>query len=52
MLSLRSASDWKDFDLVGTKEGPPFRERGVAVCENCYAILKQKVRTGSRIGRS
>lgn len=35
--------------LVGTKEGVPVEERDVAVCEDCYAVLKEKVRTRSRV---
>jgi hypothetical protein len=35
--------------LVGTKEGVPVEEQDVAVCEDCYVVLKEKVRTRSRL---
>jgi hypothetical protein len=35
--------------LVGTKKGVPVEERDVAVCEDCFAILKEKVMTRSRL---
>ncbi len=35
--------------LMGTKNGVPHREEDVNVCEDCYAVLKQKVKTRSRL---
>ncbi len=35
--------------LVGTKEGVPVVERDVAVCEDCYVLLKVKARSRSRL---
>lgn len=34
---------------VGTKDRVVLREEDVAVCEDCYAVLKEKVRTRSRL---
>ncbi len=31
--------------LMGTKDGVPLREEEVKVCEDCYAVPKQKVKT-------
>lgn len=35
--------------LTGTKDGIPLRETEVDVCERCYVLLKQKVKTRSRL---
>jgi len=34
---------------MGTKDGVPLTEEEVKVCEDCYDILKDKVKTRSRL---